>query len=802
MTAHYHIALCQDRKSGAVAHKSLSWTAFAERLCRCTRTDETFEAYLAMSKRQQAAIKDVGGYVAGTFKGFRRLVERQQDRCMLTLDIDEPGIPWQQLRLHVRGQLFGLTYACHTTHKHCAPKPRIRIVVPLTRPVNELEHEALARALASDLDPAMHWVDRCSFDFCRLMYWPSAAVDGEFVAWHEEGALLDPDDVLAAAYPNGVDPAYFPRKHEEDDAPHIAARTREDPREKRGLIGKFCRLYDIERVLDELLPGVYEPSRAQGRYTYSGGTTEGGARLYHLSDGFAAFLHSEHDHDPARGQNNAWDLVRLHKAYDDESMEAWARLLPDVAAALRGEIEGEFDPVPDDQVGVSRFAWLEGWVFVTGQNRFFRLDARTPPISRDAFNALYQREAGKACGREKSGRPTLCATDIAMDRALTCVDALRYRPGADSLFDIDGVRYANSYRAAGIPSVGNGGRTPAVSAMQTHLANLFGEHARELMLDFLAHCLRYPGQRLHYAMLVRGAELDGKSWIAALMHRLLGESNWITLGNDQIKEQYNGWIEGHLFAAIEEIKQDGHDATDVLNRLKNLVTNDIVQVRKMRQDVTSCDNFCNLYLTTNYSGALPLSDADSRFCVLSTRFSHKDEVLAWSAEWAANNSGRDFYAELWAMLKDRNAMGQVRAWLEARPFSVWYKPHQRAPHTSAKAAMIRTGKSPVDELLDELLDDPMVPAVCRQFVVWPEFTRLALLANVSLPLSLQGRGVATFMDRNGFGVRVRVRVRNSEQVSVWLRHSGEGDSHTSGISPALRQKIADAVDFTRQGNHD
>ena len=89
---------------------------------------------------------------------------------------------------------------------------------------------------------------------------------------------------------------------------------------KNGVVGAFCRTYDIQRAMDELLPGIYEPvDNMPGRYTYLGGSTTGGAVLY--DDG--KFLYSHHATDPCGGRLvNAFDLVRLHKYGDKDDTAA------------------------------------------------------------------------------------------------------------------------------------------------------------------------------------------------------------------------------------------------------------------------------------------------------------------------------------------------------------------------------------------------------------------------------------------------------------------------------------------------
>lgn len=92
----------------------------------------------------------------------------------------------------------------------------------------------------------------------------------------------------------------------------------EDPTTKRGIIGAFCRTYTVSQAMEKFIPGMYEPTDIPGRYTYTGGSTTGGAIVY---DG-DLFLYSHHATDPCSGQLvNAFDLVRLHM-YGDRDQES------------------------------------------------------------------------------------------------------------------------------------------------------------------------------------------------------------------------------------------------------------------------------------------------------------------------------------------------------------------------------------------------------------------------------------------------------------------------------------------------
>lgn len=89
-----------------------------------------------------------------------------------------------------------------------------------------------------------------------------------------------------------------------------SAAKAEDPTIKKGIVGAFCRAYDIHEAISTFLPHIYEPfSRNRYSYTQSPSKSKGGLVVY--ENGLHAF--SNHGTDPARGRGlNAWDLVRIH----------------------------------------------------------------------------------------------------------------------------------------------------------------------------------------------------------------------------------------------------------------------------------------------------------------------------------------------------------------------------------------------------------------------------------------------------------------------------------------------------------
>lgn len=308
------ISTAGSRKATHWPKSRILWSEFVERLKTPVRGAETFEEYLAMSKSQQAELKDVGGFVGGTFTGDRRKSGYVAGRDLVTLDLDNiPAGQTEDILKRVGG--LGCGAAVYSTRKHAGYAPRLRIILPLDKTASADQYEPAARKLASLI--GMEFCDPTTFEATRLMYWPSCSSDAEYVFEVFDRPFCSLDGLLAM-YGDWQDVSQWPQVPGAEAIEKRRIAKQEDPTTKRGIIGAFCRTYSVTQAMEKFLPGIYEETAVPGRYTYSGGSTTGGAVVY---DG-DLFLYSHHATDPCSGLLvNAFDLVRLHK-YGDRDNDA------------------------------------------------------------------------------------------------------------------------------------------------------------------------------------------------------------------------------------------------------------------------------------------------------------------------------------------------------------------------------------------------------------------------------------------------------------------------------------------------
>ena len=295
------LATGHSRTSKKWRNRHWQWSELLERCSQTQRTSETAAEYARMSREEQSNVKDVGGFVGGYLSGGVRKNTNVLYRSVATLDIDYGTLNvWDDFQM-----AFGFAAMIYSTHKHSEKTPRYRLVFPLSRQVTPAEYEPLCRKIAAEI--GIDLFDDTTYELPRLFYWPSTSKDADYVFEYQDGPACNVDQILGQ-YVDYRDVSAWPISSREGDVIAHEIKKAGDPTEKPGVIGAFCRAYSIEDVIEKFLTDYYEPTGADGRYTYKLGSVAGGLVCY---EGKFAFSH--HETDPASRQLcNAFDLCRLH----------------------------------------------------------------------------------------------------------------------------------------------------------------------------------------------------------------------------------------------------------------------------------------------------------------------------------------------------------------------------------------------------------------------------------------------------------------------------------------------------------
>lgn len=387
------------------------------------------------------------------------------------------------------------------------------------------------------------------------------------------------------------------------------------------------------------------------------------------------------------------------------------------------------------QVAAGAPDWIQDWVFCTNGDIFFNMRSKQK-TSTQGFNVLQAARMAPFANEDGKQPP---ASYMAVNVwHIDTVDQIAYLPQfvTDRVFEFDGVRYANSYMPGGCQEESDteDGRA-AVAYIEAHLARMLpNEREREILLAWIAYCVKEPGKKIRWSPYLCGSPGDGKSFLLDMLRGLLGPANVGVVNGRTLESSFTGWASGRCVNGIEEMKQHGHNRFDSMNNLKTYVSNDFIEVHQKGKDPFWVLNVTNYLLLSNYMDGAPVDDGDRRLFFLRSALG-KEEVKALS------EAGH--YAKLFDLM--RAHLGDIRRWLVSRPAHPDFQPDGRAPETAAREQAIELSKSDLEMAVEDILHDG-APGVCRHILSVPHLNAALEAAGVT---KLHGRSVASLLSNMG-----------------------------------------------------
>jgi len=136
----------------------------------------------------------------------------------------------------------------------------------------------------------------------------------------------------------------------------------------------------------------------------------------------------------------------------------------------------------------------------------------------------------------------------------------------------------------------------------------------EYFINWLAWCVQNR-DKAHTAWVFSGTPGTGKGvFFERILRPIMGDAYTVRKRLDHLEEQFNDYQRTALFLIMEEFRlADSKHANKVLNKLKDDITADKVNVRAMRTDVTEERNYTNYIFFSNHNDTIPIDDGDRRF---------------------------------------------------------------------------------------------------------------------------------------------------------------------------------------------
>lgn len=386
--------------------------------------------------------------------------------------------------------------------------------------------------------------------------------------------------------------------------------------------------------------------------------------------------------------------------------------------------------------------YWRGWAWVAATNSFFDLKT-LEDYGTEQFNNLHYHRMDK-----KSDRP---AHYVLSNQLIERFETIVYAPGKEKRLPGDRLKRLNLYRAPDLePKKGD------LKWFYDHLNYLIPEEReKQLFMDWLAYSVKFPGEKIHYALVLQGRQGIGKSYFKQLYRRMLGESNVIEPHSDSLKSRFNGFLKRGQIVIIEELMLGGMEGGVAINRLKQWITEDRLMIEEKGRNVVNMENKFNLFCLTNFRDALRLDENDRRFFVIFSQAHHKTPA---------------YYERLFRNLGER-AAALKHYLINEHDFSREFKPKGRAPTTKAKSIMIENSRSAVETWLLEHIENKQAP-FAADIVSVTDILELEELPDALQKIPRLANEIGQLLRRNGAEQIGRKRI-GDRQLRLWAVRNTE-----------------------------
>lgn len=413
----------------------------------------------------------------------------------------------------------------------------------------------------------------------------------------------------------------------------------------------------------------------------------------------------------------------------------------------------------ESQEIISAPPWVKPWVYCSQTDELFNIVNRTQ-MSRAAFNVSNARYMLTPTERlEGKSVPETQPVDAVVNLyQIPVVYNRMFMPGEPTLYNKDGIDYANSYTEAGIPEL-PGELSPveeeAIQIFLGHLAHIIAnEEDRLVFLDFLTYIVQNPGKRINWAILLQGAEGDGKSFFISALGAMMGENNVNMISGKALEEKYNPWAENALVCFIEDVRLHGNNRFDAINTLKPMITNPTVSIRRMQTNVYTVVNTMNYIMTANVKDAMPVGEEDSRIFPIFTRFQRSSDLDRFKQD------NPHYYDRLFAILQ---FAGALRQFFLLRKLSPSFNPKARAPKSSYRREMVLLNKTEEVMALEDTLEESD-QADYSEFLM--DSSKLADHFMGTDALAPRGKALSRLLSQYGFTLLGRYKI-DGEKRQYW-----------------------------------
>lgn len=784
----------------------------------------TWEQIVKKYTTHTVAAKKGGEYVVGGF--FSEPIRDEKymiGRSLLVVDIDNYQGSIDELAFDL--SLLPYKFVAYSSFRHTSEAPRARVIAPLSRVVTPNEYRALAYQACKDMPIPFEAIDTCSWVPNQAMFAPQHAEGADYWVETHGGDMFEVPDVIEGVKKDTVDATDdlmamvivqpLEMSDEEVDL-HLSAYPSEG-KDYDAWIKVGMALYHQYSGAQEGFSrwmvwsessSKHDPKQMKVKWKSFGGSNNPVtmASVISLVNQAGGITSTASIFEELLSEASEVKDLKSYEAIKTKIKAMSESLLPPIHRAMvinavydgfgielgvrKTDIKKDLQPKKRQLKDISTVDisessnthvpnWLKPWIYVQKQCLFYNTDLNYG-IRREAFNATYDRE--RECVDAEQPAHVFALVTVGIE---TVVDEMFF-PLAEggSVFVHEGMKMINSFKKYGIApceELDEEGLA-AVEVFKKHIAfTIELEEEQLLFLNWMAYIYQNIGKRVGWAMLLQGAQGTGKSYFGNVLELLLG-SNVRSLDTTAISGRFTGWAHGALVNVVEEIRISGTSKHEILDKLKPIITNSVIQIEQKGRDHRTVPNFTSYLLLTNHKDAVPLSDGDRRYCVIFSRVQSEKQLYD---ELGGAEKAKEYFDGLFDSLRAKPAAIArfLLDWNIPSNFNV----NGRAPETSARGEMKALSVSPEKDAIFDLIDTNQCEVINGEILDLTWLYSVSELSGIEIPSS---RAVTAILSEMGYSPIEgrRVKLRNRKNHYVWAKKS---ETSPQNFLTHVKNKIRD-----------
>ena len=221
------------------------------------------------------------------------------------------------------------------------------------------------------------------------------------------------------------------------------------------------------------------------------------------------------------------------------------------------------------------------------------------------------------------------------------------------------------------------------------------EQDREILINYMAAVVQYPGVKFQWAPVIQGTEGNGKTLLASCVAYAIGEQYSHSPKAEHVTGQFNNFVVNKLFVIVEEVQMKTR--RESLNAMKPMITNVRLEVEPKGVDKYMIDNIANWFFCTNFKDAVIKDRNDRRFAIFFSAQQNESDINR-------DGMGGRYFPDLYNWLRDGGGYAHVAHWLKNYPIKNELNPAtlcHRAPKTSTTDEAVGLSLGPIEQEIME-----------------------------------------------------------------------------------------------------